>query len=148
MRRQINLSKLKTRRLENGLGQPGPSAFSVGHVHATCCDICISGLVVEYIVAIDVTRVRFPADASFALVPILHIFSQRGLVSAATMFAACRDFVKSILHGESIFENAGNTEPGQTQWENIWANWACPEKQARALQAFHFKDRCRQSMKT
>jgi hypothetical protein len=25
----------------------------------------ISGLVVEYIVAIDVTRVRFPADASF-----------------------------------------------------------------------------------
>jgi hypothetical protein len=26
-------------------------------------DICISGLVVEYIVAIDVTRVRFPADA-------------------------------------------------------------------------------------
>ena len=63
MRRQINRSKLKTRRIENGLGQPGPSAFSVGHVHATCCDICISGLVVEYIVAIDVTRVRFPADA-------------------------------------------------------------------------------------
>ena len=27
----------------------------------------ISGLVVEYIVAIDVTRVRFPADASFSL---------------------------------------------------------------------------------
>ena len=26
-------------------------------------NICISGLVVEYIVAIDVTRVRFPADA-------------------------------------------------------------------------------------
>jgi hypothetical protein len=26
----------------------------------------ISGLVVEYIVAIDVTRVRFPADARFA----------------------------------------------------------------------------------
>ena len=25
----------------------------------------ISGLVVEYIVAIDVTRVRFPADASY-----------------------------------------------------------------------------------
>ena len=24
---------------------------------------CISGLVVEYVVAIDVTRVRFPADA-------------------------------------------------------------------------------------
>ena len=28
--------------------------------------ICISGLVVEYIVAIDVTRVRFPADAFLA----------------------------------------------------------------------------------
>jgi hypothetical protein len=28
-------------------------------------DIGISGLVVEYIVAIDVTRVRFPADAHF-----------------------------------------------------------------------------------
>ena len=27
--------------------------------------ICISGLVVEYIVAIDVTRVRFPADAYY-----------------------------------------------------------------------------------
>ena len=28
-------------------------------------DMGISGLVVEYIVAIDVTRVRFPADAFF-----------------------------------------------------------------------------------
>ena len=27
---------------------------------------CISGLVAEYIVAIDVTRARFPADALFA----------------------------------------------------------------------------------
>ena len=32
---------------------------------------CISGLVVEYIVAIDVTRVRFPADASQKLFHIL-----------------------------------------------------------------------------
>jgi hypothetical protein len=30
-------------------------------------DARISGLVVEYIVAIDVTRVRFPADALFLL---------------------------------------------------------------------------------
>ena len=30
---------------------------------------CISGLVAEYIVAIDVTRVQFPADAS--LVPVV-----------------------------------------------------------------------------
>ena len=29
---------------------------------------CISGLVVEYIVAIDVTRVRFPADAFLLLI--------------------------------------------------------------------------------
>ena len=33
----------------------------------------ISGLVVEYIVAIDVTRVRFPADASF-----ISVFSLLG----------------------------------------------------------------------
>ena len=33
------------------------SCSTVGH------QTCISGLVVEYIVAIDVTRVRFPADA-------------------------------------------------------------------------------------
>ena len=32
------------------------------------CAQSISGLVVEYIVAIDVTRVRFPADASLARV--------------------------------------------------------------------------------
>ena len=30
--------------------------------------VSISGLVVEYIVAIDVTRVRFPADASFIFI--------------------------------------------------------------------------------
>ena len=35
----------------------------------------ISGLVVEYIVAIDVTRVRFPADACIAL---LHFFPVEG----------------------------------------------------------------------
>ena len=31
-------------------------------VHMTCTG-CISGLVAEYIVAIDVTRAQFPADA-------------------------------------------------------------------------------------
>ena len=35
----------------------------------------ISGLVVEYIVAIDVTRVRFPADALFTA-PMGFIFSR------------------------------------------------------------------------
>ena len=33
-------------------------------IHRLRCISSISGLVVEYIVAIDVTRVRFPADAS------------------------------------------------------------------------------------
>ena len=39
------------------------------HAHFTCglTAIGISGLVVESIVAIDVTRVRFPADAFFSL---------------------------------------------------------------------------------
>ena len=35
--------------------------------------ISISGLVVEYIVAIDVTRVRFPADALYFICPFLAI---------------------------------------------------------------------------
>ena len=34
-------------------------------------DSSISGLVVEYIVAIDVTRVRFPADA-LIFVPVVY----------------------------------------------------------------------------
>ena len=33
----------------------------------------ISGLVVEYIVAIDVTRVRCPADALFVHLPVPHL---------------------------------------------------------------------------
>ena len=36
---------------------------SIGHTHQKSLS-SISGLVVEYIVAIDVTRVRFPADAN------------------------------------------------------------------------------------
>ena len=41
-----------------------PTSLSVA-IYATSCisTYSISGLVVEYIVAIDVTRVRFPADA-------------------------------------------------------------------------------------
>ena len=35
-------------------------------VHKQKCTSSISGLVVEYIVAIDVTRAQFPADACFA----------------------------------------------------------------------------------
>ena len=35
--------------------------------------MCISGLVVEYIVAIDVTRVRFPADALLETVSTQYI---------------------------------------------------------------------------
>ena len=43
-------SEVTRRKLRSRRGKPG---------------ISISGLVVEYIVAIDVTRVRFPADAFF-----------------------------------------------------------------------------------
>ena len=44
----------------------------------------ISGLVVEYIVAIDVTRVRFPADACIARAAILKV---RG--SVVVSISAC-----------------------------------------------------------
>ena len=37
--------------------------FQSGRITELRCSNRISGLVVEYIVAIDVTRVRFPADA-------------------------------------------------------------------------------------
>ena len=39
-----------------------------------CGHIRISGLVVEYIVAIDVTRVRFPDGALFRLTPYRELF--------------------------------------------------------------------------
>ena len=53
----------------------GRAAAVVCSAILKCLSVCrwvcfsgISGLVVEYIVAIDVTRVRFPADASFTRV--------------------------------------------------------------------------------
>ena len=45
----------------------GFSALLPGEINS------ISGLVVEYIVAIDVTRVRFPADALYFICPFLAI---------------------------------------------------------------------------
>ena len=47
-----------------GLVDPVQKAAAV---HPLACISSISGLVAEYIVAIDVTRVRFPADAFFSL---------------------------------------------------------------------------------
>ena len=41
----------------------GSVAFLLDLFQNALCDTGISGLVVEYIVAIEVTRVRFPADA-------------------------------------------------------------------------------------
>ena len=41
--------------------------------------ISISGLVVEYIVAIDVTRARFPADALSSLFPLPQIRGALGV---------------------------------------------------------------------
>ena len=57
----------------------------------------ISGLVVEYIVAIDVTRVRFPADASLAspcrreLADLRDLLSTRVGVLVLTSFAWAGD---------------------------------------------------------
>ena len=55
---------------------------------ATC--ICISGLVVEYIVAIDVTRARFPADASMRWVALK--------VSRPETQQSCAPFVQMRVH--------------------------------------------------
>ena len=41
----------------------------------------ISGLVVEYIVAIDVTRVRFPADAFSSILGALHVLHLHAMLS-------------------------------------------------------------------
>ena len=55
--------------LMNAVGDPlaplCPPKFISGMAGSWPMQHSISGLVVEYIVAIDVTRVRFPADASF-----------------------------------------------------------------------------------
>ena len=58
-------------RATRNMAKSGGSARAIDHTHPTGCKARapreelngISGLVVEYIVAIDVTRVRFPADA-------------------------------------------------------------------------------------
>ena len=47
------------------LGRPMSPGQSRGGHSRRAQALCISGLVVEYIVAIDVTRVRFPADAIY-----------------------------------------------------------------------------------
>ena len=46
--------------------------------------MCISGLVVKYIVAIDVTRVRFPADAVFdvSCETVSHLFVANAVATA------------------------------------------------------------------
>ena len=48
-----------------------------GYVKSLAFSNCISGLVVEYIVAIDVTRVRFPADANRQRVRMTELRSPR-----------------------------------------------------------------------
>ena len=51
-----------------------PNSAEVTAILTAPCAQSISGLVVEYIVAIDVTRVRFPADAFmvYANTVLLH----------------------------------------------------------------------------
>ena len=48
----------------------------------------ISGLVAEYIVAIDVTRVRFPADAQAKPVMLVYDFTQRNRVAELVITVA------------------------------------------------------------
>ena len=55
----------------------------------------ISGLVVEYIVAIDVTRVRFPADAFIAARRVLGILPRARALRLSNMIAL---FAKAQQH--------------------------------------------------
>ena len=59
----------------------------------------ISGLVVEYIVAIDVTRARFPADA--------HVGIVSGVFAACCAMSACRDLDPCILFGNPFHHSRG-----------------------------------------
>ena len=58
------LGKLSSLRIQliHALIVEDAQGFSISHTHQKSLS-SISGLVVEYIVAIDVTRARFPADA-------------------------------------------------------------------------------------
>ena len=62
-----SLGKLSSLRIQliHSLMVEDVQGFSISHTHQKSLS-SISGLVVEYIVAIDVTRVRFPADACSA----------------------------------------------------------------------------------
>lgn len=57
--------------------------------HLSNRSIGISGLVVEYIVAIDVTRVRFPADALFGAVGRMRGAHAEGSAERASRHASC-----------------------------------------------------------
>ena len=48
--------------------------------------VSISGLVVEYIVAIDVTRVRFPADASFIFIRFAGFVCRESLAKVSLRY--------------------------------------------------------------
>ena len=66
--------------------------FCATDEHTRSSDSCISGLVVEYIVAIDVTRVRFPADARFACRDPCHTDG-----SGHTLSAQCIGFIGLVV---------------------------------------------------
>jgi hypothetical protein len=73
--------------------------------------LCISGLVVEYVVAIDVTRVRFPADA----------------LCSGTKYAPAGNYLQMLMHRTRqgilytvrfvLFFGGGTTEPIPTRKE-------------------------------
>ena len=80
-----SLGKLSSLRIQliHSLIVEDVQGFSISHTHQKSLS-SISGLVVEYIVAINVTRVRFPADAldrpaGLGLVLVLLVDSTCGL---------------------------------------------------------------------
>ena len=56
----------------------------------------ISGLVVEYIVAIDVTRVRFPADAYFSAASRERVTGKRFYIRPSAKAQRTRHFARVV----------------------------------------------------
>ena len=78
-------------------------------------DSSISGLVVEYIVAIDVTRVRFPADAPFCYNSPAPL--KRRSTILQTSFLICRDFAGRRAGMQTKNDSEGiRTPAGRAQW--------------------------------
>ena len=69
--------ELRGQRAESGLERLFDTLCGLGPSWADILESSISGLVVEYIVAIDVTRVRFPADAFLKTLVVTELNPQQ-----------------------------------------------------------------------